>query len=78
MFLTEYSVPITNDVSDVQPCRATTRQDKTALTQAHTLHDTLPISQAHLGKLNAKYVKLKATGLRKQLEKRGLSTKGKK
>jgi hypothetical protein len=23
-FLTEYSVPITNDVSDVQPCRATT------------------------------------------------------
>ena len=33
---------------------------------------------AHLGKLNKKFTKLKAPGLRKQLEKRGLSTKGKK
>eukprot|EP01051_Picozoa_sp_SAG22_P008297 SAG22_NODE_624_length_8453_cov_1742.782499_2_plen_310_part_00 len=33
---------------------------------------------AHLGKLNSKFAKLKAPGLRKQLEKRGLSTKGKK
>eukprot|EP01047_Picozoa_sp_COSAG01_P027764 COSAG01_NODE_1842_length_9076_cov_4.748246_2_plen_316_part_00 len=33
---------------------------------------------AHLGKMNKKFTKLKAPGLRKQLEKRGLSTKGKK
>eukprot|EP01047_Picozoa_sp_COSAG01_P027763 COSAG01_NODE_1842_length_9076_cov_4.748246_1_plen_2502_part_10 len=33
---------------------------------------------AHLGKVNKKFTKLKAPGLRKQLEKRGLSTKGKK
>eukprot|EP01051_Picozoa_sp_SAG22_P008296 SAG22_NODE_624_length_8453_cov_1742.782499_1_plen_2188_part_10 len=55
--------------------RAAWEAEQEQLAEEQAERDT---ALAHLGKLNAKFVKLKAPGLRKQLEKRGLSTKGKK